>query len=52
MMSTGTSLEDDLKLKCAFFDKCPLPKIESLCYHSPDFMICPEYKKRKEQLTK
>ncbi len=52
MMSTGISLDEDLKLKCAFFDKCSLPKLDSLCYKSPDFLICPEYKKRKEQLTK
>jgi len=51
-MSAEISLDEDLELKCVFFEKCSLPKINSLCYKSPDFLICPEYKMRKEKITK
>ena len=35
----------DMKVEfsCAFYDKCTLPKSESLCNQFPDFMICPDY---------
>ena len=50
MMSTRTNLDENLGLNCPFFEKCSLPKIDSLCYHSPDFTICPEYNEKKEKL--
>jgi len=49
-MSNGTNLEGDFELKCAFLEKCSLPKMDSLCYKSPDFTICPEYNERKDKL--
>lgn len=35
--------EVKLEFQCAFYDKCTLPKSDSLCNQFPNFMICTEY---------
>ncbi len=41
----------DNLLNCAFYEKCNLPKRNSLCDHFPDFTICPEYQAKRIKLT-
>ena len=38
------------KITCAFYDKCTLPKNDSLCNQFPDFMICPDYKEKRKKI--
>lgn len=40
----------DIELICAFYDKCTFPKSEALCNHFPDFMICPDYKAKRNKI--
>lgn len=40
----------DIEFACAFYDKCTLPKNDSLCDHFPNFMICPDYKTKRNKL--
>lgn len=39
-----------IDLNCAFYDKCPLPKRNSLCECFPNYTICPEYQTKRENL--
>ena len=38
------------KLNCAFYEKCNLPKEESLWNNFPNFIICTEYQAKKDNL--
>jgi len=40
----------DIEFTCAFYDKCTLPKSDDLCNQFPDFMICPDYKAKRNKL--
>lgn len=45
------SLEPFINLNCAFYEKCSLPKRNSLCNQFPEFTICPEYQIKREKLS-
>jgi len=40
----------NIEFACAFYDKCTLPKSDSLCNQFPNFMICPDYKAKRTKL--
>jgi hypothetical protein len=40
----------DIEFTCAFYDKCNLPKNDLLCNYFPNFMICPDYKAKRNRL--
>jgi hypothetical protein len=42
--------ELDIEFICAFYDKCTLPKSDSLCNQFPDFMICPDYREKRKKI--
>lgn len=40
----------DIEFIYAFYDKCTWPKSESLFNHFPDFMICLDYKVKRNKI--
>ena len=46
-----TDIETKIKMNCAFYENCILPKSDPLCDQFPGFTICPEYLARKKRLT-
>ncbi len=46
----GKVSDVDIEFTCAFYDKCTLPKSDSLCNQFPNFMICPDYKERRKKI--
>ncbi|MFX1337548.1 MAG: hypothetical protein ACFFDK_02960 [Promethearchaeota archaeon] len=51
-INTMDKNESNLEIEfiCAFYDKCTLPKNDSLCNTFPSFMICPDYKAKRNKL--
>lgn len=49
-MISETNLITGFNLNCAFYEKCTLPKSNTLCANFPDFTICPEYQAKKDKL--
>jgi len=50
MISNG-EFSVEIDLNCAFYDKCTLPKRNSLCACFPNYTICPEYQTRRKSLN-
>lgn len=46
----ASELDKNIEFICAFYDKCTLPKSDSLCNSFPDFMICPDYEAKRNKL--
>ncbi|TFG21872.1 MAG: hypothetical protein EU532_14860 [Promethearchaeota archaeon] len=42
--------EGKIEFKCAFYDKCSLPKNDSLCNQFRAFMICPDYITKRNKI--
>jgi hypothetical protein len=38
-------------IKCAFYEKCSLPKWNTICNYFPDYIICPEFQAKKIKLA-
>ena len=51
-MSLNFQVKENISLKCAFYDKCALPKQDFLCDKFPDYLICPEFQLKKDKLLK
>lgn len=39
-------------INCAFYEKCTLPKRNTLCDRFPDYTICPEFQAKRTKLIR
>ena len=46
-----TDIETKIRMNCAFYENCILPKSDPLCDQFPGFTICPEYLARKKKIN-
>ncbi|MFW9939347.1 MAG: hypothetical protein ACFFD5_17020 [Candidatus Thorarchaeota archaeon] len=47
-LKEGIILDDFIK--CAFYEKCTLPKRNTLCDHFPDYTFCTEFQAKRIKL--